>query len=143
MRNIAIILSLVFLMPFCNLAQDRDMKKLFNQYKDKPGFELEIEDPEMDIDFDGDIDILNFLDKVENLYILNFEFDKGDKDDLTSFKNKLEKLIEKKDFKSMVDISGEGHVRILSRRGDSKNTSDFLLITEGEDDAMFLWASGE
>jgi len=143
MRNIAIILSLVFLMPFCNLAQDRDMKKLFNQYKDKPGFELEIEDPEMDMDFDGDIDILNFLDKVENLYILNFEFDKGDKDDLTSFKNKLEKLIEKKDFKSMVDISGEGHVRILSRRGDGKNTSDFLLITEDEDDAMFFWASGE
>jgi len=130
-------------MPFCNLAQDRDMKKLFNQYKDKPGFELEIEDPEMDMDFDGDIDILNFLDKVENLYILNFEFDKGDKDDLTSFKNKLEKLIEKKDFKSMVDISGEGQVRILSRRGDGKNTSDFLLITEDEDDAMFFWASGE
>ena len=143
MRNIAIILLLLFLMPFCNLAQDRDMKKLFNQYKDKPGFELEIEDPEMDIDFDGDIDILNFLDKVENLYILNFEFDKGDKDDLTSFKNKLEKLIEKKDFKSMVDISGEGNVRILSRRGDGKNTSDFLLITEDEDDAMFFWASGE
>jgi len=143
MRNIAIILSLVFLMPFCNLAQDRDMKKLFNQYKDKSGFELEIEDPEMDMDFDGDIDMLNFLDKVENLYILNFEFDKGDKDDLTSFKNKLEKLIEKKDFKSMVDISGEGHVRILSRRGDGKNTSDFLLITEDEDDAMFFWASGE
>ncbi len=133
MKNIAIILSLLFLMPFCNLAQDRD----------KPGFELEIEDPEMDIDFDGDIDIFNFLDKVQNLYILNFEFDKGDKDDLTSFKNKLEKLIEKKDFKSMVDISGEGHVRILSRRGDGKNTSDFLLITEGEDDAMFFWASGE
>ena len=143
MKNIAIILSILFLMPFCNLAQDRDMKKLFNQYKNKPGFEMKIEDPEIDIDFDGDFDLLKFLNKVENLYILNFEHKTGDKDDLASFKNKLEKLIVRKNFKSMVDISGEGRVRILMRRNDNDDTSDFLMIIEGDDEAMFFWASGE
>lgn len=143
MKTIAIITSILFMLPLINYGQDKDMKKLFQQYKNKPGFEMEIEDPDIDIDFDGEFDLLNFLDKVEHIYILNFEFKNGDKNDLLSFKSRLEKLIEKKDFKSLLDISGDGHIRMLSRRGDGKHTSDFLMITEDEEDAMFFWASGE
>lgn len=142
MKKITIILSFLFLLPLLNQAQDRDMKKLFNQYKNTPGFELEIEDSDIDMDIDGDFDMLNFLDKVENFYILNFEVEKGNQDDLDAFKNKLEKLIAKKEFKSMIDISSDELVRILTRKKNDK-TSDFLLITEGDDEAMFFWASSE
>ncbi len=142
MKKITIILSFLFLLPMLNQAQDRDMKKLFNQYKNRPGFELEIEDSDIDMDIDGDFDMLNFLDKVENFYILNFEMKKGNQDDLDAFKNKLEKLIAKKEFKSMIDISSDEVVRILTRKNNDK-TSDFLLITEGDDEAMFFWASSE
>ena len=142
MKKIAIILSVFFLLPLLNQAQDKDMKKLFNQYKNTPGFELEIEDSDIEMNFDGDFDMLNFLDKVENFYILNFEMKKGSKDNLNAFKNKLEKLIAKKEFKSMIDISSDEVVRILTRKNNDK-TSDFLLITEGDEEAMFFWASSE
>jgi hypothetical protein len=92
------------------------------------------------MDFDGDFDMLNFLDSVESIYILNFEFKKGKQDDLDAFKKKLEKIISKKEYKSMIDISSDEVVRILTRKKIDK-TTDFLLITEGEDEAMFFWAS--
>ena len=140
MKKITIILSVFFLLPLLNQAQDKDMKKLFNQYKNTPGFELEIEDSDIEMDFDGDFDMLKFLDEVENIYILNFENKDGNLEDLQTFKKKLEKLILKKDYKSMIDISGDGEVRILTRKNNDK-TTDFLLITTDEDDAMFFWAS--
>jgi hypothetical protein len=140
MKKIAIIISVVFLLPIFGQSQDKDMKKLFNQYKNVSGFELEVEDSNIEMDFDGDFDMLNFLDSVESIYILNFEFKKGKQDDLDAFKKKLEKIISKKEYKSMIDISSDEVVRILTRKKIDK-TTDFLLITEGEDEAMFFWAS--
>jgi len=140
MKKIAIIISVIFLLPIFGQSQDKDMKKLFNQYKNVSGFELEVEDSNIEMDFDGDFDMLNFLDSVESIYILNFEFKKGKQDDLDAFKKKLEKIISKKEYKSMIDISSDEVVRILTRKKIDK-TTDFLLITEGEDEAMFFWAS--
>jgi hypothetical protein len=140
MKKIAIIISVIFLLPKFGQSQDKDMKKLFNQYKNVSGFELEVEDSNIEMDFDGDFDMLNFLDSVESIYILNFEFKKGKQDDLDAFKKKLEKIISKKEYKSMIDISSDEVVRILTRKKIDK-TTDFLLITEGEDEAMFFWAS--
>lgn len=140
MKNIAIIVSVFFLLPLMNYAQDKEMKKLFNHYKNIAGFDLEIEDSNIDMNFDEDFDMLNFLEAVENIYVLNFEKDKGKKSDLDRFKQKLEKYISKKDYISMIDITGEGTVRILTRKINDK-TSDVLLITEGEGEAMFFWAS--
>ena len=79
---------------------------------------------------------------MEKIYVLNFEFNKGEKDDLKVFQNKLDKLIGKKEFHSLMDISGDGRVRILSRHNEKDDTSDFLMITEDEEDAVFIWASG-
>jgi len=143
MKRLKGILIVLILLPLWTHAQDRDLKKLFNRHKNVKGFELKIEDPGIDIDLDGDFNFFRFLDKVENLYILNFDRDKGDKDDLKSFGRKLDKLIEKKNFKSMLDLSGDGTVRILTRKSNNGHTSDLLLITKGDDDAMYFWASGK
>lgn len=140
MKKIAIIISVIFLLPSLGQSQDKEMKKLFNQYKNISGFELEVESSNIDMDLDGDFDMLKFLDEVEKIYILNFEKKDGNLSDLHTFKKKLEKIIIKKDYQSMIDISGDGEVRILTRKRNDK-TTDFLLITTDEDDAMFFWAS--
>lgn len=142
MKKLTIIILALFFMPFYNVAQDKDMKKLFNHYKNKPGFELEVEDSDLDFDTDSDFDILNFLDEVEHIYILEYDRKKGNQDDLNSFRKKLDKIITKKDFKTMMDISGEGQVMILTRKKNDK-TSDFLLVTKDEEEAMFIWASSD
>lgn len=140
MKNTAIILSLLFLFPLYNMAQDKDVKKLFSHYKNKPGFEMEVEDPDFDMDADSDFDFLNFLDEVETIYILNFEPEEGNENDYRSFSSKLEKLIVKKDYKTMIDISGEGSVRILTKK-DGEETTDILMITKDNDGGMFFYAS--
>ena len=81
MKRTAIILAMLFVIPFAMLAEDNDLKKLLN------------------------------------------------------------KLIDKKGFKTMIDIDGEGSVRILTRKSENDKPTDYLIITEDEDDAVVIWAS--
>ena len=67
MKKIAIILSVFFLLPYVNMAQDKGIQKLFNQYKNTTGFELEIEDSELEMDFDKDFDMFNFIEDIGRL----------------------------------------------------------------------------
>ena len=140
MKTIAIFLAILFLVPTMALASDNDLKKLFTKYKSESGFDLEIGDPEIDLDFDGDWGFGDFLNDIENFYILDFNYARGERKSLESFKSKLNKLIEKKAFNVLIDIDGDGKVQIMSRKGSDGKTSDYLIITEDEDDAVFIWA---
>lgn len=137
--KIIYLLVFLFAIPLIGLTQDRDLQKLFNQYKNKPGFEFETANPDMDID--GNWDFGEFLDKIEELYILSFDKSKGQLNDLESFNTKFNKLLEKKEFKTMVDIVGDGKVQILLRKDKNDKTRDCIIATEDEDDAAFIWAS--
>ena len=53
MKRIAIILAVAVLLPLTIFSQDREMVKLFQQYKNVQGFELQDVDP--DIDFETDV----------------------------------------------------------------------------------------
>ncbi len=141
MKNTAIILAMLFVIPFTMLAEDNDLKKLLNKYKNVPGFDLELTDPDIDLDLDGDWGFGDFLNEVSKVYILDFDKKKGDPDELESFQSKLNKLIDKKGFKTMIDIEGEGSVRILTRKSENDKTTDYLIITEDDDDAVVIWAS--
>lgn len=141
MKYITIILAFLFAIPFLSEAQDRELEKLFNQYKNKAGFELEKADADMD--FDGDWDFGEFLGNIEGIYILGFEKDKGNKNDLNSFQEKFNRLIKKKEFKSMLDIESDGKVQILVHKDKNDQTTDYILVTEDEEDAAFIWASSE
>ena len=140
MKTIAIFLAMLILSPTITVAGDNDLKKLFNKYKTERGFELEIGDPDIDLDFDGDWGFGDFLNDIENLYILEFEFSNGEQKSLEVFRSKLDKLIQKKSFDVLIDIDGDGLVQILSRKDSDGKTSDYLIITEDEDDAVFIWA---
>jgi hypothetical protein len=141
MKRIAVILAILIALPIVTYAGDNDLKKLFTKYKSESGFELEIGDPDIDFDFDGDWSFGDFLNDIENFYILQFDSEKGNLKSLQSFKTKLEKLIDKKSFETLIDIGGEGKVQILSRKNSAGKTSDYLIITEDEDDATIIWAS--
>lgn len=141
MKRIAAILAILIVLPLVTLAADNDLKKLFNKYKTESGFELEIGDPDIDLDFDSDWSFGDFLNDIENFYILQFDSEKGNLQSLKSFKSKLEKLIDKKSFETLIDIGGEGKVQILSRKDSDGKTTDYLIITEDDDEAIFIWAS--
>jgi hypothetical protein len=140
MKRIATLLALLIALPLVSPAEDNDLKKLFNKYKSEAGFELEVGDSDLDLDFDEDWNFGDFLNNVENLYILEFEKDKGNPASLKKFNSKLNKLIDRKSFKTVIDIDGDGRVQILSRKDENDKTTDYLIITEGDDEAVFIWA---
>ena len=109
------IMSLLF--PILMIAQANSIEKLFKKYKNVDGFELELSDSDIDIDNDGDSNFMQFLDEIEKMYVLNFDAEEGDKEDLNSFTSKLNKLIEKGDYTSVIDINSEEKFSLLLRKG--------------------------
>lgn len=140
MKRIAIILALAVALPLAMLSQDKEMTKLFNQYKNVKGFELKDVDPNINVETEDEYNIVSFLDKVEKIYILSFDDSTGNKADLTAFTEKLNKLLDKKSFESMFDIGGDSRVEILLRKGKDDKLTDFFLTTIGDEDATFVWA---
>jgi hypothetical protein len=140
MKRIAIILALVLIVPLAMFSQDKEMAKLFKHYKNVQGFELQDVDPDIDFDNDDEFNIGSFLDKVEKIYILSFDNTTGNKADLNTFSNKLDKLLDKKNFESMLDVGGDSKVAILMRKGKDDKISDFFLTAIGDEDATFVWA---
>jgi hypothetical protein len=131
-----ILLAIVF--PLFMIAQTSGVEKLFKKYENVKGFELEVTDTNIDIDFDGDAGFLNFLDEAESFYILNFEFGHGNQEDLKSFKAELNKTIDKEDYTTILDMSGEEEFRLLVLKGKADKIHAILMITSDEDDASFI-----
>ncbi len=141
MKISAILLAMLFVIPFAMLAEDNDLKKLLNKYKNVAGFDLELTDPDIDLELDEDWNFGDFLNDVSKVYVLDFDKKKGNASDLEEFQSKLNKLIDKKGFKTMIDISGEGSVRILTRKSENDKPTDYLIITDDDDDAVVIWSS--
>jgi hypothetical protein len=138
--NKLIIATMLIAIPVLFYAQDREIRKLFEKYENKKGFTMETEDPDLNIDLDGDLS--TFLNKVDNLYILTFD-EEGDVSDRDGFRDKLMSLCKKKGFNTIMDISGEGSIKMLNRKNSNDETTDFVLITIGEEDSMFFWAAAD
>ena len=141
MKNIAIILAILFSIPLVFQAQDRDLQKLFSQYKNTKGFEYEKADSDME--FDGNWDFGEFLGNIEGIYILSFDKEKGNAQDLSKLTAKFNKLMDNKNFKTMLDIDGDGKVQILVRKDKNEKATDYIIVTEDEEDAAFIWASAD
>jgi len=140
MKKIAIIMALLVILPLAMFSQDKEMVKLFNQYKNVPGFELQDVKPDINFDTDDEFNIGSFLDKVDKLYILSFDDSTGNKADLNAFTGKLNKLLDKKSFESMLDFGGDSKVEILLRKSKDDKLTDFFLTAIGDEDATFVWA---
>ncbi len=141
MKKTALILSLFLIIPGLLHSQDREMKRLFEKYAKVEGFNLEKGNFDLDIDLDSDFS--KFLNSVKNLYILKFNKENGKSSDLNAFEAKFRKLINKKGFESMLDISSGGSIKVLIRKNSRDEPTDYLLITNGDETAIFLWAGGK
>lgn len=124
--------------PIFMIAQSDSLEKLFKKFEKHEGFELEVSDTDIDLDFDGDSGFMKFLDEADSFYVLNFEYGEGNMNDLDAFKTKLNKIIDKDDYTTILDLSGEEEFRLLvqKEKGDQINT--ILMITSDEDDASFI-----
>jgi len=123
--------------PMLMMAQSGSIEKLFKKYENHKGFELEVSDTNIDLNVDGNSGFMSFLDKAESFYVLNFEYNEGDEDDLETFKAKLDKIIKKDGYNTMLDISGEDEFRILVLKDDDL-IETILMVTSDEDDASFI-----
>jgi len=140
MKKITIML-LAIAFPVFMIAQTGSIEKLFKKYKNVDGFELELSDSDIDIDNDGDSNFMQFLDEIEKMYVLNFDVEEGDKEDLKTFTSKLNKLIEKGDYTSVIDISSEEKFSLLLRKGKDDKVMEVLMLMEGDDDSSFIFAA--
>ena len=129
------ILAMVF--PVLMMAQLGSMEKLFKKYEKCQGFELEVSDTNIDLDIYDGSGFMNFIDEAESFYVLNFEYGSGDERDLEIFKTKLDKLIEKNNYSTMLDLSGEEDFRLLVLK-DGETIDSMLMMTSDEDDAAFI-----
>ena len=136
--KIATIIILAIAFPLFLIAKTSGVEKLFKKYENVKGFELEVSDTNIDIDFDGDSGFMQFLDEAESFYVLNFEYGEGNTKDLKSFKAKLNKTIDKGDYTTILDLSGEEEFRLLVLKGKDDKIDAILMITSDEDDASFI-----
>jgi hypothetical protein len=129
MNKIIITLLIVFSAASVMQAQSNEMLKLFNKYGDKPGFELEVVKPGVDISMEEMNDFMSFIDDAKQVYLLEFEYKDGKDADHSDFKSKLKKIIKKYDFSSLMEVSDEeDDVQILLRKDNSGTLTDFLLL---------------
>lgn len=143
MKNIILVAALLLTIPVVIHAADKDFKKLFNKYESVSGFELSKEDANIDLDFDGEWGFGDFLDEVKIFYILTFDTENGSISKKNAFRDKLNNLMDQKGFDALIDIDGDGTVKILSRKDSDGKTTDYIVITEGDDEAIYMWASVE
>ena len=134
-----IILSLLF--PLIMMGQTSSIEKLFKKYQNVDGFELEVSDTNIDIDNDGNSNFMRFLDEIENIYILSFNAEEGDKEKLKAFKSKLNRLIDKGKYTPVTELSGEDEFRILLRKGKDDKVMEVLMLIEEEDESSFILAT--
>ncbi|MEJ2595233.1 MAG: DUF4252 domain-containing protein [bacterium] len=140
MHRLIVIISFLWLIPLAGQTQDRDLAKLFNNYKDVKGFEYEKGDANLNLDMDWDFG--DFLNDLEAFYILSFDKSEGDISDLKHFESKFDKLLDKKGFKSILEVDSDGRIEVLRCEDAKGNPTDFILVAGGENDISFIWAAG-
>lgn len=144
MKRIIITLIIVFSAFSMIQAQKSEMVKLFNKYADKPGVELTTVKPGVDIEMEEMNNFMSFIDDAKQIYILGFEFDESDSMDHDNFKSKLNKIIKKYEFSSLMEVNDEeDDVKIMLRKDKSGNVTDFLLLTSDEEEGNYIWVTAE
>lgn len=133
------IVILLTTIPTLLFSQNKQLKKLYKEYENTSGFDLSTGTSNTDFDFDVDNDFFDLLNNIEDIYILNYEGNKN-KSSFEKFKSKFDKIVDKNDYKPLIDISNDGSFRVLIKRDSKNNASSIILINENEDGAMYLVA---
>lgn len=122
-------------------SQDKQMKKLFKDHENVSGFSLGTGTSNFDIDVDKDSDFMKLFNNIKEIYILKFNDVEASNHDIDKFKKEINKLIDKKNYNSLLDITSDGVFKILIRRNKNDEPTDMIIIKEGDDGSMYLWAT--
>ena len=135
------ILLLALAMPFAGAAQDRDLERLYEKYRDVKGFDFER--GEADLNMDVNWDFGDFLNNLSAFYILEFDYGEGNRSDLASFESKFYKLLDKKNFITVLELESDGKLQIYRREDADEKATDYILVAGGDNDISFIWAAGK
>lgn len=142
MKKLFFTIAIVLFASLITQAQQKNMKKLFNNFKTTQGFSVKIVDPEIDINIEHMNTFAHFINDANHVYILQFEYDEGEKSDYQDFIFKLNKLIKKLEFESVMEVSDDDdNVKILLRKNKDQKVSDFILINDESDEGTVVWAT--
>lgn len=141
MKNLIIILISIIIIPTSLFSQDKQMKKLFNQYENITGFDLEKSTSDMNIDMDKHNDFTELLNNVKEIYVLNIEGEKGNSQSIEKFRKEINKLIDKNGYNSLLDISSDGVFKMLIKRDNNDKPTDVIIINEDDDESTYIWAT--
>lgn len=141
MKKIIIILITISIIPAIGLSQDIQLKKLFTSYEDERGFSLEKSTSEMNIDMEKHSDFTNLLNNIKEIYIMNIDEDEMGSQVEERFKKEITKLIDKNGYNYLMDINNDGVFKMLVKRDNENKPTDIIIINQGDDGSMYLWAT--
>ena len=141
MKNLIIILTAIILLPLASFSQDKSLKDLFTSYENTADFKLIKSTSGSDINLGLDSDIEKLFNNIKDIYVIKYTGEDLKSSELIKFQNSLNSLVQKGDYKPMVEVSGDGVLKVLLKRNGNSDPSEVVLIKEDEYNAFYLWAS--
>ncbi len=141
MKNLLIVLVAIIILPSVSFSQDNSLKDLFTSYENKTDFRLTQSTAGSDISLGLDSDIEKLFNNINDIYVIKYTGNDFKNSDLVNFQNSLDALVEKGDYKPMVEVSGDGVLKVLLKRNGNSEPSEIILIKEDENNALYLWAT--
>ena len=134
-----IVIAFLIVTPAIMFSQSSKIKNCFKKYKDVNGFELIITDSDIDFDLDETMDFTSFLNNISGIYIMNIDPAQDTQGETEKFFSKIDKLADKGDFKSMIDIGSDDSFSLKIKRDKSDNPSQLLITVTGDDEQLCIY----
>lgn len=141
MKNIVIVIAALIFVPMVSFSQSDNMKELFTSYENIADFKLTTSNNNSDINLGLDSDIEKLFNNIKEIYVIKYTGKDLNSQKLKTFQNNLNTLIQKGDYSPMVEVSGDGVLKILLKRNGNSDPSEVVLVKEDENSALYLWAS--
>lgn len=141
MKNLIIAIAVIIFLPASLVSQNDNIKDLFMSYENVSDFKLIVATSDSDIALGLDSDVEELFNNINNIYVLKYRGADLKSSELAKFQNNFKNLIKEDTFKPMIEIDGDGVLKIFLKRNGNDDPSEVILIEEDENTAMYLWAT--
>ncbi len=141
MKKLIVIIAALTIIPGFLFSQNEEIKNLFTDYGNVSEFRLTSSTSDSDIGLGLDSDLEKLFNNINEIYVLKYKGNDFKNQDLLKFQNEFKKQIEEDNYKPMIELSGDGVLKVLLKRNGNNDPSEVILIKEDENSAMYLYAS--
>jgi uncharacterized protein DUF4252 len=141
MKKIIFVIAILAIIPSSLFSQNKQMEQLFSDYENVTNFDYSMSTNDSDINLGLDSDLIKLFNSIKKIYVIEYTGKDLQSSELITFQKKINKIIDKGDFKPMLELSSDGVLKILLKRNGQNDPSEIVLIKEDEHNAMFLWAT--